>query len=277
VRTISALLAAACLLIAQDHVDKPLPDYVTGDECLFCHDRNVGITWQTNPHAWTIRPAGTPPATAGAQAGATHALGADTRARWLKLAGYGRFDLLAADGKEWQGGNIFANRCAGCHTTAVDPATRAFSTFALDCYTCHGVVAPAHTGVTALVWLSKKHEAAPRLVVSICGQCHLRGGRSHSSELPFPNNFVAGDDLFADFRIADAKVDTGDRHIYRNVRDVLGRGGTVTCVSCHRVHGDSSQKHRFESQGEICLECHNATGAKKDVRRPEKHSTVCEY
>ncbi len=255
---------------------KPVPDYVTGDECLFCHDRNIGITWQTNPHAWTIRPVGIPPAAGEGPAGATHVLGSGGRARWLKLAGYGRFDLLDGDGKSWQS-DVFANRCAGCHTTAVDPATLAFSTFALDCYTCHGVVPGAHSGNTMLVWLSKKHDRPPREVVAICGQCHLRGARSHSTGLPFANNFVPGDNLFADFRPDFAAPADPDRHVYHNVRDVLERGGELTCLDCHRVHGDSSQKHHLAAVGEICLDCHNATGPKKNVRRVEGHSQACEY
>ena len=38
-----------------DHVGKPLPEYITGDECLFCH-RKIGSTWPTNRHQLTIRP-----------------------------------------------------------------------------------------------------------------------------------------------------------------------------------------------------------------------------
>ena len=30
-----------------DHVGKPLPAYVTGDECLFCH-RKIGPAWGKN-------------------------------------------------------------------------------------------------------------------------------------------------------------------------------------------------------------------------------------
>src|SRR5579863_5149208 len=44
-----------------DHVGKPLPDYMTGDQCLFCHRNVVGPTWQTEPHAWTIRTTDIPP------------------------------------------------------------------------------------------------------------------------------------------------------------------------------------------------------------------------
>ncbi len=39
-----------------DHVGKPLPVYVTGDECLFCH-RKIGPAWGDNHHQLTIRPA----------------------------------------------------------------------------------------------------------------------------------------------------------------------------------------------------------------------------
>jgi hypothetical protein len=33
-----------------DHVGKPVPEYVTGDECLFCHREKVGPTWGANRH-----------------------------------------------------------------------------------------------------------------------------------------------------------------------------------------------------------------------------------
>ncbi|SPE32931.1 hypothetical protein SBA6_220005 [Candidatus Sulfopaludibacter sp. SbA6] len=93
---------------------------------------------------------------------------------------------------------------------------------------------------------------------------------------------MAGDDLFQDFqadlkRSDDGSLSPGDRHVYRNVRDVLERGSEVTCLSCHRVHGDSAQKHHVAQQSEICQDCHNATGSKKDVKRYQVHSDVCGY
>src|SRR5262245_51998858 len=36
-----------------DHVGKPLPEFASGDECLFCH-RDVGPAWPTNRHGQTI-------------------------------------------------------------------------------------------------------------------------------------------------------------------------------------------------------------------------------
>src|SRR5215475_13364922 len=40
-----------------DHVGKPVPEYTTGDECLFCHREKVGAGWGANRHNLTIRPA----------------------------------------------------------------------------------------------------------------------------------------------------------------------------------------------------------------------------
>src|SRR5437762_13584571 len=66
------LLCALCVLCAKsaepakqlnpaawgsDHVGKPVPEYVTGDECLFCHRTDVGPAWTKNRHHGTIREA----------------------------------------------------------------------------------------------------------------------------------------------------------------------------------------------------------------------------
>jgi len=72
-------------------------------------------------------------------------------------------------------------------------APRTFSAFGHDCYVCHGAVDLNHTGDTRLMLLSKKRRDGPEVVASICAQCHLRGGKSKSTGLPYPNQFVAGD------------------------------------------------------------------------------------
>ena len=255
-----------------------VPKYVTGDECLFCHRVKVADTWQKNPHARTVHPRDdsdpVPP-------DAAFVLGAHPPQRGLKPDGYGKFDLLSADGKTWDK-QAFALRCAGCHTTAVDPQTHAFSTSSLDCYTCHGVAPKNHPNDTSLVWFSKKHSKDPKQIVSICAQCHLREGKSKSNGLPYPNNFVAGDDLFADFQVNFAKAEDdqlnpADRHIVRNARDMVLNGGDVTCISCHKIHDDTSAKHRFVLTGPICLDCHNPDGPKKIVKKYTVHSDLCEY
>jgi len=278
----AVVFAIGLRLAAQDHVGQPVPKYVTGDECLFCHRVKVADSWQQNPHARTIHPRDDDDAaTKDFPADATYILGAHAPFRGLKEDGYGKFDLLSTDGKTWDAG-AFALRCAGCHATAIDPKTHTFSTSSLDCYTCHGVAPQEHPNNIALVWFSTKHSRDPKQIVSICGQCHLRGGKSKWSGLPYPNNFVAGDDLFHDLQVDftkadDAGLNPGDRHVYRNARDVVVNGAAVTCVDCHRVHGDSSRKHRLVLTSEICLECHYAEGPKKNVRTYVVHSSVCEY
>ncbi|MFN7999055.1 MAG: hypothetical protein U0Q18_35870 [Bryobacteraceae bacterium] len=272
-RELQLVLAVASTVFAQSHAGQPVPQYVTGDECLFCHRVKIADTWEQNPHARTVHPRD--------PAETESILGARPPYRTLKPHGYGKFDLLSKDGKTWDA-ETFALRCAGCHTTAVDPQTHEFSTASLDCYTCHGVVPQNHPTDTSLVWFSKKHERNPKLIVSICGQCHLRGGKSKMSGLPYPDNFVPGDDLFVDFQVdlADAEnsgLNAGDRHVLENVRDVLTNGTGVTCIDCHKVHGDSSAKHRFVLTGTICLGCHNAEGPKKSVKKYEVHSGLCEY
>src|SRR5215831_11598078 len=53
--------AAASLLLCvlaqaqQDHIGQPVPEYVHGDECLFCHRNDIGNGWQKNAHALTVR------------------------------------------------------------------------------------------------------------------------------------------------------------------------------------------------------------------------------
>ena len=247
-----------------------VPKYVTGDECLFCHRVKVADTWEKNPHARTVHPRDdsdpVPP-------DAAFVLGAHPPQRGLKPDGYGKFDLLSVDGKTWDK-QAFALRCAGCHTTAVDPQTHSFSASSLDCYTCHGVAPANHPNDTSLIWFSKKHSKDPKQTVSICAQCHLRDGKAKSNGLPYPNNFVAGDDLFADFQVDFAK--TGD-HIVHNARDVVQNGSDVTCISCHKIHDDTSAKHRFVLTGPICLDCHNPDGPKKIVKKYTVHSDLCEY
>jgi hypothetical protein len=270
-------MAASCRLLAQTHAGQPVPKYVTGDECLFCHRVKVADTWEQNPHARTVhqRDDGDFPPDA------TYILGAHAPERGLKVDGYGKFDLLSTDRKTWDR-QAFALRCAGCHATAVDPQTHAFSTASLDCYACHGVAPENHPNNISLVWFSKTHARDPKQIVSICGQCHLRAGKSRTSGLPYPDNFVAGDNLFEDFQVDYAQVDdanlnAADRHILRNARDVVLNGGDVTCISCHKIHGHTSARHRLVLSGPICLDCHNAEGPKKAVKKYTVHSKICEY
>jgi len=256
-----------------DHVGKPVPDYMTGDQCLFCHRNVVGPTWEQEPHAWTIRPLGVPPNVAQVPKDATHVIGSPQHYRALKLIGYGSFAVLAADGKTWQP-DVFAKQCAGCHTTGVDPKTHTFATFAFDCFACHGDLSEDHTTKPQIALLGNKRPRDPKEIVEICASCHLRGGRSQSSGLPYPNGFIAGDDLFADFKVdlkrdLDPGMNPADRHSYTYTRKVMEGGSTQTCLDCHRVHGRPDLKHEY------CIDCDELPAAAKGTGK--LRSETCQY
>jgi hypothetical protein len=291
-----------------NHAGKPVPEYVHGDECLFCHRNDIGPGWSKNPHGTTVRqgedapdlqPLLKPPSPiAGLASQIEFFLGSRRRVRFLKKEGYGKFAILNtqaeigadkraqkwidAEKPSWDKGR-FAERCAGCHATGVDASTKSFSAFGIDCYSCHGVVDLDHTGDTSLIFLSKKRRTDARAITSTCAQCHLRIGKSRSTGLPYPNNFVVGDNLFQDFEVDFSKADDeslnpGDRHIFRNVRDVALYGSEFpTCISCHDVHKQSSLKHRRAPRTAICSDCHNAEGTIKGSKPYTVHSALCEY
>lgn len=292
-----------------DHVGEPVPEYITGDECLFCHRATIGNAWGGNRHQRTIREAGEDPwfraciEHAGeAKELASEAallLGSGKRAvRLLKPNGrYNQLALLSSwlapaddGGGKWiqQAGahweeQRFADKCAGCHATAVDPENRAYSALSLDCFVCHGEVDVEHTKEPSLALLNAKEPGSPKVITSICAQCHLRGGRSKSAGTPYPNNFVAGDNLFRDFeydfaQAAIDKLDPNERHVVENIRDVALLGKQeVTCLTCHDVHKSSSKKHRILEETDACATCHELEAPKSEPLPFAKHNKTCEY
>jgi hypothetical protein len=295
-----------------DHVDAPLPEYSTGEECLFCHRDDWGNRWARNFHQRTVRPAeadspamkalAADPETQILVVGVTNLLGTRREIRFLKRSTkYGEFGLLSAayapappganrrihgkltqtKGAYWDE-QVFAKNCAGCHTTAVDPQTHAFSAVALDCYACHGLVDLRHSKDTKLVAFGKGNADPPRVQLANCAQCHLRTGKSKKSGLPYPTNFVAGDNLFRDYQVdlsdaAIAKMNPGDRHVAQNVREVVEGKSTTTCVACHDIHRQSSTKHRQVAQGATCVSCHEPGKPMSKPTKYEVHSTLCGY
>jgi hypothetical protein len=308
-----------------DHVGKPFPSFMTGDECLFCH-RAIGATWIDNRHQLTIRPADRddPASTVLAEHAGGDGFADETRylmgsqriTRFLKRSIlYGKLDLLSAsfvptrndragstvtranqfggelnhrDVLHWDT-STFSDRCAGCHTTAVNPITRAFSALSLDCVTCHGDIKLEHTSDASSLLLSRDHQD-PRQIVSICGQCHLRGGTSKTTHLPYPNTFVAGDNLFRDFQVdfSDAvieKLQGGDLHIFLNARDVASFGRLeTTCLTCHDVHKQGTEKHQSLEAAAICASCHLSETEYTQLQdsmllsnRLRVHNHVCDY
>jgi hypothetical protein len=291
-----------------DHVGQPVPSFTSGDECLFCHRLDIGPTWTTNRHGQTVRTADPQsaslqslaelPLAKGVAAEVELIMGGRSLQRFFKRSvQHGKLDLFSVewipnrsgtDGKlvstqrpHWDS-RTFGSRCAGCHASGVDSAKQMFSAISLDCFVCHGEPPENHTTEGQLVWLSPKRKDSAAVVTSICAQCHLRTGRSQSSGLPYANNFVAGDNLFRDFQVnlSDAalqKLNPADRHVQENVRDVVLLGlESVTCLSCHDVHQQSSRRHHSVKASEACATCHGG-GSKKNRLSYDVHSTLCGY
>jgi hypothetical protein len=289
-----------------DHVGEELPEFIESGECLFCH--RYGLDWQKDPHALTIHDADdTYPSiqalaasekTVELSSEVTLVLGGEVANRFLKRgADYGKLDLLTTGAeqgrtKRWRltpdkephwDTKTFALRCAGCHTTGVDAETQAFSLLSLDCFVCHGDAPLDHANDPQLVTLAAERKDRPEVIVSICAQCHVRIGKSKSSGLPYPNNFVAGDNLFRDFefdfsKADDEKLNPTDRHVLDNVRDVVLHGKKeVTCLTCHSVHESSTARHRDLAEQQSCAICHPPDQPKKVHRVYRVHSTLCGY
>ena len=311
---------ANALTVGNSHVGKPLPDYLTGDECLFCHRNTAGATSNIDEHQRTLRPITAVPEIEAmlrshpnlqSFADQVHfLLGNKRQIRLLrKSEKYGRLDILSAilqpnqadgalalvnkDPFHWDE-KIFGQQCAGCHATAVDSRTQAFSATGIDCYACHGVVDLKHAKDTSLVFLSQKRNDPPSVIASTCGQCHIRTGQSKASGLPYANNHVVGDNLFADFDVdlspeALAAAPPRERHILANIRDSLhfqkqpARNGetaakqSTTCLSCHNIHRASVKKHRKIPPSDYCHICHQPPNMELTYNRKEKHHALCGY
>src|SRR5947207_15842975 len=75
----------------------------------------------------------------------------------------------------------------------------------------------------------------------------------------------------------DESLNPGDRHILRNVRDVVLRGQqATTCLTCHQVHANSTAKHSAATRGTICADCHG-TKFTLEMKPYAVHSSLCEY
>ena len=116
--------------------------------------------------------------------------------------------------------------------------------------------------------------------------------KSASTGLPYPNNFVMGDNVFQDLTVnwksapllnqQDEKLNTADRHVWRNVRDVAVNDEKMTCLSCHQIHeaqgADATLRHRRLPRAPICFDCHSREEGKfKEARRYVVTSALCEY
>jgi hypothetical protein len=291
-----------------DHVDQEVPEFIEGGECLFCHRNDVGRTWsQSDRHSQSIREAAKdlPPIEALAKEPAMAPFAADVsmvmgdrlQTRFLKRGEkYGHLDLLSVqagpsrgtryrlnhvDDPHWDV-QTFAQTCAGCHTAGVDPQTSAFAAVPIDCYSCHGEGPLEHSNDAKLMPLAKERKDPPEVVISICAQCHVRFGTSKATGLPYPTNFVAGDNLFRDYQIDwdradDPELNPADRHVLDNVREVALYGGQMTCLSCHEVHAGTTAAHEKLPDSRYCQHCHEPDKPKTEHKSYEVHSERCQY
>jgi nitrate/TMAO reductase-like tetraheme cytochrome c subunit len=290
-----------------------VPDFYGGDECLFCHRFTVGQHWQKDPHFRTVRGKFKDARIApeiewlksqervGKVADEVEfVMGGKRAARFLRRNDDGRFEILdfgmldpASNNpsrlpllKSFPGpaapvwkADQFSNDCIGCHMTGVDAKTLTpFESF-VGCETCHGPHNPEHTNASVFLPFARKAKTPAEAIASTCGSCHLRGGQSRSTGRPFPNNFVAGDNLFKDY-IFDFSKEAGnpiDGHIARNIRDIVIYGKPdVTCVSCHKMHPSDTAKHRRLPKTDFCHTCHQIEPL-KDRKKYEIHSGTCQY
>ncbi len=205
-------------------------DFVSGDECLFCHRFTTGSAWQVNPHNLTVRPK---------SEGSDDWLigrGKHTPPKPIRRAGYGKFAFP-------EGGAAFSERCSRCHNTAFDPKTLTFVLPAVDCSSCHGAVDLKHSGGANPVRFSRKRRSEPAEDNRVCGACHLRGSE------PDPN--------------------PSDRHVFRSVREgqsclachaVHSRGtarhrrvlSSRICLDCHVEGKPRSVLIESKFQSTVC-------------------------
>lgn len=290
----------------EDHVDKKMPMFTEGGECLFCHRTDSINKWDRNRHQRTMRLA-TPeePAMKALASGGLDAiakdvwliLGGPKHARFLKKSPkYGQAEIHPAKWKATaEGGELtdtdsggwnaeaFAQRCAGCHASGVDRETLAYQAVAHDCFVCHGEVPTTHAAKPEQAFFAKTGQHGAEVLTAICASCHVRTGASKSTGRAYPTNFVPGDNLFKDFEIdfsdeAIAALNPNDAHVLMNVRDVVVRGITTeTCMTCHDVHDQSTEAHELLKTRQDCYVCHEEGVRKSEVPPFEVHSPICEY
>lgn len=294
----------------KDHVGKTYPQLSGSDKCLNCHRADVGRFWIRDWHFLTLRGKYHEDHLAPEietldshsdyktfTGEINYILGGRDAVRFLKRSSDSRFELLtigikrrkeghpakwfATAKSDWESSK-FSEKCEGCHTSGLNSETKLPFEYFVGCESCHGPYNPKHANNAAFIRFSKKSRETAQMIASTCGSCHLRGGRSRSTDRPWPNNFVAGDNMFKDFVFDFALSDDPylnpiDKHVQQNIRDIAMRGKVdLTCLSCHALHPSNTEKHQQRQRSAYCMICHESDSY-KSLKHYEAHSSVCEY
>ncbi len=167
-------------------------------------------------------------------------------------------------------------KCAGCHTTGYEPATRTWNELNIGCEACHG---PGGDHATSedpgLIVIDRATEG--------CGHCHVRGESAATPEFPaktfnFPIGYVLGqpntlafipEPLSATASFFPNGVSKRHRQQYLDM-NYPGRPPTdhyqkgVSCSTCHDPHNasaggsgsDASFLRTSNGGSKICIACH---------------------
>jgi hypothetical protein len=269
--------------------------------CFDCHDEE-GADWKTSRHASTFRPATVENedqlSTLGAcsDMSVTHVLGGHHQLRFLVEKpdapwGQGRFLALpcafSVDSGSMEMHHAddwrmlpFETSCAHCHVTR-QSQDFSFTETSVGCEACHGpgsahVADPTKANTFTFAGRSAAEE------VTVCGSCHLQGGKSTRTGFNFPDGWVPGASLFDDYQFDWASLDHPteaeaiDVHQKLLIREVVVDGTSdMRCTSCHQLHGMSHQKHESLPRQTYCLTCHQPETYK--LKEYRQSCPVCEF
>lgn len=177
------------------------------------------------------------------------------------------------------------DRCAGCHTTGYDPATRTFAQVSIACESCHGPGAK-HAASRERGDIVNPAALRGERANHVCAQCHARGNDT-AGRYPYPVGFKPGADLSEHFVFAEpVKGENSDlfwgngmarkHHAQYNelIQSKHFQNG-LHCFDCHEVHAfrpiPPSPETRLMAQTErfllknrarfICFKCHTSREA----------------
>lgn len=176
------------------------------------------------------------------------------------------------------------NTCAPCHVTR-QRADWSWDEPGVGCESCHGdgarhVEAPSKSNIVTFAGKSAAEE------VTICASCHLQGGKSARTGLPFPDGFVPGGPLFDDYQFDWASLDQVDPNEAIDVHQKLlirslalgpsePGASTLRCSSCHALHDMSHEKHSGLPRETFCLTCHQPESYL--LKEYRQSCPVCEF